>query len=537
VVVDTIWVLGDQLDRTLGALGDATPQSSRVVMVESVAKMASQPWHRQRAHLILTAMRRFAGDLADEGFEVDYRHAPTMAAGIAGHIADHTPDRVLATEANSFAGQRLLEQLGVVTVASDHFLCHRNDFAQWASGRKLLRMEDFYRVQRRRLGYLMDGDEPAGGRWNFDADNREPPPTDGRAWPTPPVTPLDATDHAVLEGLPPTCWGADPDGTWATSRREALRRLDHAITRVLPVFGPHEDAMLSTNWHLAHTLLSPYMNLGLLRPDEVCDAVEAAYRAGDVPIASAEGFIRQVIGWREYVWGTYWLWMPEYAHANELGAHRPLPPVFTTMTTGIADTNIAADTPTTADTDIPADPEMTADTSTAPNTNLSVGTEMNCVRNAMADIHDYGWTHHIQRLMVIGNLCLIAGVDPWAVTRWMWSSFVDGAEWVMLPNVVGMALHADGGRMASKPYAAGGNYIDRMSDYCGDCRFDRRKRTGPDACPFTTLYWDFIARHDERFVSNARMARQVHASRRLVDLPAVRERATEVLDALDAGTL
>jgi deoxyribodipyrimidine photolyase-related protein len=507
VVMDTIWVLGDQLDRTLGALGDATPQSARVVMVESAAKVASQPWHRQRAHLILAAMRRFAGDLADEGFDVDYRHAPTLALGLAGHIADHSPDRVLATEAMSFDAQRMLDDLGVVTVASDHFLCHRNDFAQWASGRKLLRMEDFYRFQRRRLGYLMDGDEPAGGRWNFDTDNREPPPTDGRAWPTPPVTPLDATDRAVLDGLPATCWGADPDGTWATSRAEALRRLDHAVTEVLPLFGPHEDAMLSTNWHLAHTMLSPYLNIGLLRPDEVCDAVEAAYRAGDIPIASAEGFIRQVIGWREYVWGTYWLWMPDYRHANELGAHRQLPPVFTSMSTGVAGAQ------------------------------STVNTDMNCVGHALGDIHDYGWTHHIQRLMVVGNLCLVAGVDPWAVTAWMWSSFVDGAEWVMLPNVVGMALHADGGRMASKPYAAGGAYIDRMSDYCGDCRFDRRKRTGPDACPFTTLYWDFIARHDERFVSNARMARQVHASRRLVDLPAVRERATEVLAALDAGTL
>lgn len=523
--MDTVWVLGDQLDRSLGALGDATPGTARVVMVESAAKMASQPWHRQRAHLIVTAMRRFAGDLVDEGFEVDYRHALTLATGLAGHVADYSPTRVVATEANSFDGQRLLDDLGVVSVASDHFLCHRNDFAQWASGRKLLRMEDFYRFQRRRLGYLMDGDEPAGGRWNFDTDNREPPPTDGRAWPTPPVTALDATDRAVLDGLPATCWGADPDGTWATSRGEALRRLDHAVTEVLPVFGPHEDAMLSTSWHLAHTLLSPYLNLGLLRPDEVCDAVEAAYRSGDVPIASAEGFIRQVIGWREYVWGTYWLWMPDYRDANELGAHRPLPPVFTSMADPMADPMAGPEAALGATSGDPQGATGVADT------------DMNCVRHAMADIHDYGWTHHIQRLMVVGNLCLIAGVDPWAVTRWMWSSFVDGAEWVMLPNVIGMALHADGGRMASKPYAAGGAYIDRMSDYCGDCRFDRRKRTGPDACPFTTLYWDFIARHDERFVSNARVARQVHASRRLSDLPEVRQRAAEVLAALDAGTL
>ena len=268
------------------------------------------------------------------------------------------------------------------------------------------------------------------------------------------------------------------------------------------MFGPHEDAMLSGNWHLAHTLLSPYLNLGLLRPDEVCDAVEAGYRAGKIPIASAEGFIRQVIGWREYVWGLYWLWMPDYRDCNELGADRALPPVFTER---------AAD--------------GTPDTS------------MNCVAGVLADVDRYGWTHHIPRLMVLGNLCLLAGVDPWALTRWMWSGFVDGAEWVMLPNVVGMALHADGGRMASKPYAAGGAYINRMSDYCGGCRYDRRKRTGPDACPFTTMYWDFIARHDQRWVANARVSRQVHAARRLSDLDEVRHTAVAMLDALDRGEL
>ncbi len=204
----------------------------------------------------------------------------------------------------------------------------------------------------------------------------------------------------MLDGLPATCWGADPDGTWATSRGEALRRLDHAVTEVLPVFGPHEDAMLSTSWHLAHTLLSPYLNLGLLRPDEVCDAVEAAYRSGDVPIASAEGFIRQVIGWREYVWGTYWLWMPDYRDANELGAHRPLPPVFTSMADPMANPM--------------AGPEAALG-ATSGDTQGAAGvadTDMNCVRHAMADIHDYGWTHHIQRLMVVGNLCLIAGGGP-----------------------------------------------------------------------------------------------------------------------------
>lgn len=498
----TIWVLGDQLDRTLGALGAAVPGRDRVLIVESVAKLASRPWHRQRAHLYLAALRRFAAQLAEEGFEVDHRRAETLAKGLADHRSAFAPADVVATEANSWDGQRLLDRLGVRTVRSTQFLCHRDDFAAWAAGRKQLRMEDFYRQQRRRLDYLMDGDEPEGGRWNFDADNREPPPTDGRAWPTPPTDALDALDDAVLADLPDTCVGAPPDGTWATTRHGALRRLDHVVDNVLPHFGPHEDAMLSTNWHLAHTMLSPYLNLGLLRPGEVCDAAERAYRAGRVGIASAEGFIRQVIGWREYVWGTYWLWMPDYRHANALDARRSLPPVFTRRRSdGAPDTDMA------------------------------------CVGSVLADVDAHGWTHHIPRLMVLGNLGLLAGVDPDALTTWMWASFVDGAEWVMVPNVVGMALHADGGRMASKPYAAGGNYIDRMSDFCGGCRFDRRKRTGPDACPFTTLYWDFVARHEERLVRNPRTSRQVHAARRLADLDEVRRRASEVLVDLDAGRL
>jgi deoxyribodipyrimidine photolyase-related protein len=400
-------------------------------------------------------------------------------------------------------GKVMLEANGVELSRSDQFLCHPEEFAAWAKGRKQLKMEDFYRWQRRRLGYLMDGDEPAGGRWNFDHDNRQPPPKGTSEWPAVPTDPLDDVDRRVLADLDGLdLWGRSPTGVWATSRTAALRRLDHAIANVAPRFGPHEDAMLSSSWQLAHTLLSPYLNLGLLHPAEVCDAIESAYRNGGLPIASAEGLIRQIIGWREYVWGLYWLWMPEYRSANELGARRPLPPLFT-----------------------------------GGETQRHGATQMHCVAQTMQAIDEYGWTHHIQRLMVIGNLCLLTGVDPTELVEWMWASFVDGAEWVMLPNVVGMALHADGGRMATKPYASGGAYIDRMSDYCGSCRYDRRQRTGDDACPFTTLYWDFLDRHRDRFARNPRMAQQVRGLDRLSDLDAVRARALQVMSALDAGTL
>lgn len=492
----TVWVMGDQLDRTVGALGAARPGTHRILMIESQHLLERRRWHRQRAHLVITSMRRLAADLHADGFEVDYRAAPTIADGVRAHVEQFAPASVVVTEPNSRTGRRVADVVRAIQVRSDQFLCHHTEFAAWASDRRSLRMEDFYRWNRTRLGYLMDGDQPAGGRWNFDVDNREPPPKDGRSWPEPIRTPLDDLDRDVLASLPETCWGADPDGTWPTSRREAVRRLRHAIDVVLPRFGPHEDAMLTTSWHLAHTLLSPAINLGLLHPREVCDEIEIAYRSGLVPIASAEGLLRQIVGWREYVWGVYWLWGPAYADMNELGATRPLPPVYT-----------------------------------------GAPTSMRCVEHTMAAVHDYGWAHHIQRLMVLGNLALVSGVRPAELVEWMTVGFVDGAEWVMLPNVVGMALHADGGMIATKPYASGGAYIDRMSDYCKPCRYDRTKRTGPDACPFTTLYWDFIARHSERFERNARMIQPVRSAQRLTDLDAVRRQAVDLLGRLDAGQL
>ncbi|MEQ1698839.1 MAG: cryptochrome/photolyase family protein [Ilumatobacteraceae bacterium] len=497
VALATVWILGDQLDRQSAALAGATPTTHRVLLVESTAKLASMHWHVQRAHFVIASMRRFAGSLRAEGFEVDHRRASSLAAGLAAHRAEYSPATVIAMEPASRDGLALLRAHGVEVVRSNQFLCHPDEFAAWAEGRKRLTMEDFYRWQRRRLGVLMDGDEPAGGRWNFDADNREPPPKDGRnRWPAPLVDPLDDVDTAALADLPDTVWGAPPDGTWATSRAGALQRLHHFVDEVLPHFGPHEDAMLTSSWHLAHSMLAQYLNIGLLHPREVVAAAEAAYRDGRVPIASAEGFIRQVVGWREYVWGLYWLRGADYLERNELEAHRPLPPAFT-----------------------------------------GAPTKMRCLDATLQTLHDHAWVHHIQRLMILGNLALLAGVQPQAMVRWMWAGFVDGAEWVMVPNVIGMALYADGGAMSTKPYAAGGAYINKMSDYCKGCRYDRAKRTGPDACPYTTLYWDFLARHSQRLARNPRVVQQVRAAERLSDLAEVRVRAREVLELLDRGEL
>ena len=496
MTLPTVWILGDQLNRNIAPLRDRQPGDCRVLLVESLAKRASKRWHVQRLHFVLSAMRHFAEELRAEGFEVDHRVAATLPAGVRAHVAEFDVDQVIAMEPMSWDGLDMLERLGVEVTRNDQFLCHPSEFAEWAEGRKRLTMEHFYRWQRTRYDVLMDGDEPVGGAWNFDHDNREPPPKDGRAWPEITRFDLDDIDAAVLADLENT-WGAAPSGKWPVTRAQAMQRLDEFIGTGLGPFGAHEDAMLDAEWKLAHSTLAASLNLGLLEPLDVVRAAEAAFHRGDAPINSVEGFVRQLLGWREYVWGVYWLWMPDYRHMNELAADAEVPPAFT----GEAETQMA------------------------------------CLASVMRHVHDNAYAHHIERLMVLGNLALTAGVDPQAMTQWMWATFVDGAEWVMLPNVVGMALHADGGMMATKPYAAGGAYVNRMSDHCKGCRYNPKKRVGDDACPLTTLYWDFLARNEDALHSNHRMGQQLAGMRRLADLDAVRERAVEVRTGLAAGVI
>ena len=442
-------------------------------------------------------MRRFALALEHEGFQVDYRKSPTMRQGVTDHIAEFSPTHIDVTEPNSYSARQLVASLGLVATASNQFLCHPTDFAKFAEGKKSMKMEDFYRWQRKRYGYLMEGDkgdQPVGDQWNFDEDNRLPPPKTGHdRWPVPQVHALDAIDQQVLNDLPNNVWGAKPTGLWATTREDALARLHYFVNEILPTFGEHEDAMLESNWHLAHSLLSPYLNNGLLLPNEVLDAAANAFAKGLVPINSAEGFIRQILGWREYIWNCYWRWMPDYAQQNHLQAHRPLPPLFT-------------------------NPKKT---------------QMKCMSTVLNGVNEHSYSHHIERLMVLGNFALITGTNPQQFTEWMWNSFIDAAEWVMVPNVIGMSLYADGGMLATKPYASGGAYIDRMSNHCKGCAYDRKKRTGDDACPFTVLYWDFMMRHQDTFVKNPRIARQVRAAQQLSDIDAVRQTAQSILQRLD----
>jgi deoxyribodipyrimidine photolyase-related protein len=494
----TVWVFGDQLNRQIGALRDVQPETHQILMVESRRKISSRPWHFQRAHFLIASMRRFAEELRAEGFDVDYRFADTMRSGVTAHIADVAPSRISVTEPNSVTARQLVTSLDVDVTRSDQFLCHPDEYSEFMRTRKSFKMEDFYRWQRRRLTVLMDGDEPAGGKWNFDEENRLPPPKTGHdRWPTPAQYELDELDQQVMSDVAGNTWGDAPTGVWATTRTEALKRLEFFVSEVLPMFGEHEDAMLQSNWHLAHSLLSPYLNNGLLLPGEVVAAAEAAYRNGSVPINSAEGFIRQIIGWREYIWNCYWRWMPEYAEMNSLDAQVDIPPMF-------LDSN---------------------------------ATQMSCMQSVVGHVEERAYAHHIERLMVLGNFSLIAGINPQQLTRWMWNSFVDAAEWVMVPNVIGMSQYADGGMLATKPYASGGAYIDRMSNHCKGCMYDRKKRVGEDACPFTVLYWDFFLRHQDRFVKNPRVARQVRAAQQLADKDELQITAVSILKRLHSGNL
>ena len=494
----TVWVMGDQLNRQIGALKEAHPETHQILIVESRGKISSQRWHVQRAHFLVASMRRFAQELRDEGFDVDYRVADAMRLGVAAHVAEMAPSRVVVTEPNSVTARTLVASLDVEVVRSNQFLCHPDEYVEFMGTRKSFKMEDFYRWQRRRLHVLMDGDEPVEGRWNFDEENRLPPPKTGHdRWAAPMTYELDELDRQVIADVTGNTWGEAPTGVWATTRNEALERLQFFVSEVLPMFGEHEDAMLKSNWHLAHSLLSPYLNNGLLLPGEVVAAAEAGYRSGAVPINSAEGFIRQIIGWREYIWSCYWRWMPEYAEMNSLDAQVDIPQMFTDST----------------------------------------ATQMSCMKSVIGHVEERSYAHHIERLMVLGNFALIAGINPQQLTRWMWNSFIDAAEWVMVPNVIGMSQYADGGMLATKPYASGGAYIDRMSDHCKGCAYDRKKRVGEDACPFTVLYWDFFLRHQERFVKNPRVARQVRAAQQLADKDELQVTAVSILKRLSSGNL
>ena len=486
-----LYIAFDHLHRNFGVLKDADPQNDLIVLVESARMTSERPWHPLRLHFLISSAHHFAQDLRSEGFTVEYITSATTTDGLDQVRTKHGDLPIVAAEPSSFKQSANLSEYGVNFIENDFFLTPRSLFSHWASSQKSFLMENFYRGQRIRLGVLVEGNSPVGGAWNFDKENRLPPPKNYE-WPPYLEFAPDEIDKNVAQQL-----GIAAPNTWATTRAGALAALANFIENHFAEFGPYEDAMPSDNWALHHSLLSPYINNGLLHPSEVVKAAVKAFDSGKIPIASCEGFIRQVIGWREYVNGMYWFLGEDYRNNNQLGAQRPLFPLFT-------------------------DPDKTS---------------MNCVQSIVGDIKDRAWVHHIPRLMVLSNLALITGSNPQEFLDWMRENFVDASEWVMVPNVIGMGLHADGGAMMTKPYAAGGAYISRMSTYCKGCAYNPKLRVGETACPFTTLYWDFLDRHREDFSKNHRMSQQLFGINRLSDLPQLKERAVEVLEGLDRGEI
>ena len=471
-----------------GQLGAGFDDGGRMLLIESRSVLSRAPLHRAKAHLILSAIRHRAAELGDR---VEFRQVDTYAEVVDGRTDLEVIDPT------SYAARSFVAARPIRVLPSRGFVTSEAEFADWVAGRgaKRLLMEDFYRSVRVRTGLLMEGQAPVGGTWNYDHDNRQPPPKNAVSlglpdpwWPT-----EDEIDEEVRADL--DRWqeagdihliGDDGPRRFAATADEAAAVLADFLEARLSDFGPFEDATLTHDWTMAHSLLSAPMNLGLIDPRDVVDAVVAEHAAGRAPISSVEGVVRQIAGWRDWVWHLYWHLGEEYTRSNNaLGAHTPLPRELL---------------------------ELDAD-----------AIEANCLSQTIRGVRTNGWAHHIQRLMIIGNHALQRGYDPSSLNDWFVGMFVDGTPWVMPANVVGMSQHADGGIVATKPYASGGAYISKMSDYCGGCRFNPKVRLGPDACPFTAGYWAFLDRVEPVLRGNHRMAQPLAGLRRLSDREAVVE--------------
>jgi deoxyribodipyrimidine photolyase-related protein len=472
------FILGDQLTRSLSSLKGLDAARDIVLMVEVQEEATYVRHHQQKIAFLFSAMRHFAQELRAEGIRVDYialddpANTHSFTAELERAVTRHKPTEVIVTEPGEWRVWEMMldwrERMDcpVHIRDDDRFICSRDEFARWAGDKKQYRMEFFYREMRRKTGLLMAGDQPEGGEWNYDQDNRKPLPAKAKL-PVRQRFDPDAITREVL-ALVAKRFGnhfgdLEPFG-WGVTRSEAQAALAHFIDTCLEGFGDYQDAMKSGEDFMFHAVISPYLNCGLLTAREVCDAAQAAYKHG-APLNAVEGFIRQVLGWREFVRGLYWLRMPAYAQSNHLEAQRALPSFFWTGET-----------------------------------------DMHCLAECIRTTRQHAYAHHIQRLMVTGNFALLAGIAPKLIEEWYLVVYADAYDWVELPNVHGMVLHADGGVLGSKPYAASGAYIDRMSNYCASCRYDPAVKSGPKACPFNAMYWNFLITNESRLAKNPRMA-------------------------------
>ncbi|MFK8052387.1 MAG: cryptochrome/photolyase family protein [Woeseiaceae bacterium] len=475
-----IVVLGDQLDAESAAISAGDPEQDVVVMVECLQEGSHVQSHKHRTTVFLSAMRHYASALKKQGWRVHYieldERINSITDGVNAALDTFPTSSIYCVEPGEWRLKTALQNFAnakSITLRwfeDTHFLVTHGAFEDWAKGRKQLTMEYFYREQRKQLDILMDGDQPTGGAWNFDKENRKSFPKAGpKDLPDIPRFEPDEITQAVIQSVNqqfPDHPGNTDNFFWPVTRKDALVALDRFITERMPHYGRYQDAMWQSEPFLFHALISSSINLKLLHPKEVVDTVMRAFNddSDALPIAAVEGFVRQIIGWREFIRGVYWLEGPDYGSRNHFNHQNPLPEWF-----------------------------------------WSADTDMNCLRQAIGDTLENGYAHHIQRLMVIGNYATLAELNPQAVCDWYLGIYVDAIEWVELPNTLGMALHADGGVVGSKPYVASGAYINRMSNYCTDCRFNVKERTSEDACPFNALYWDFLRKHRQSLGTSPRM--------------------------------
>ena len=483
-----LWLFADQLG---SAVHGGEHAHREVLLVEATSALGRGGYHRQKLHLILSALRHAHRDLGDRATLLRADNYTDALRQFGRPVLVHQPT---SHEAEKFVHRQHSQGLVAEVLPTTTFALSRNDFQDWAGERTRFRLEDFYRAQRRRFEVLMDGGEPVGGRWNYDPENRESPPKKQKTLGLPgPYHPdeddIDAQVRRDLDEMNLPTVGVDGPRLFAVTPTEAEQALAHFIEHRLPSFGRFEDAIMADDWAMAHSLLSVPLNLGVLHPLDAVRAAEQAYRTGSAPLPAVEGFIRQILGWREYMWHLYWQFGPDYVDNNALHATTPLPDWWT---------NLDSDAVTAA-----------------------------CLRDALAGVRDRGWNHHIERLMVLGNHALQRGYDPRALTEWFATAYVDGYRWVMPTNVIGMSQHADGGMLATKPYASGGAYLNKMSNHCGGCAYDPKKRVGDDACPFTAGYWAFVHRNRDLLAKNNRTVRSVASMDRLADLDAVLEQEAD----------
>ncbi|UST98287.1 cryptochrome/photolyase family protein [Pseudomonas siliginis] len=500
-------ILGDQLSFDLASLQPLDPQHDLLLMVEVMEEATHVAHHPQKIALIFSAMRHFAEALRDKGFRVQYVSLddPDNRGSIPGELQRWQTltgaDEIHITECGDWRLEQSIKDSGLpVHWHSDsRFLCSREEFSNWASGKKQLRMEYFYREMRRKSRLLLNGDgTPVGGAWNFDAENRKALPKHAK----PPYPARFANDAITQEVLAlvgerfATHYGTLDDFNYPVTHADALALWQYFLDYALAGFGDYQDAMASDEPFLFHARISAALNIGLLDLRQLCSDVEAAYWSGSIGLNAAEGFIRQLIGWREYVRGVYWLKMPDYAEGNVFGNSRPLPEFYWTGQT-----------------------------------------QMNCMRQAIGQSLQHAYAHHIQRLMVTGNFALLAGIAPKEICEWYLAIYMDAFDWVELPNTLGMVMHADGGYLGSKPYCASGQYINRMSDYCGDCAYKVKESSADDACPFNALYWHFLMRHGDILRGNQRMCMMYKNLDRmpLAKQDALWQRGQTLLAKLDKG--